>query len=55
MKIYYATTYSIMLVRATAARNASPLMESKHQLAMASYFYYPLVTGILDLAETCPR
>jgi len=45
-------TVAIMLVRAAAARNASPLMENQHQLA--SYFCYPLVAGILDLAETCP-
>ena len=39
-------------VRAAAACNASPSMESQCQLV--SYFRYPLVTGILDLAETCP-
>jgi len=47
---YYAITYSITVVRAAAARNASPSMESQRQLA--SYFHYPLVAGILDLAET---
>jgi len=52
MNLYYATAYSIMLVRAAATRNASPSM--KNQCQLASYFRYPLVAGILDLAETCP-
>ena len=51
MKIYYATTYSITLVRAVPTHNASPSMENQRQLA--NYFCYPLVADILDLAETC--
>ena len=52
-KIYYATTYSITTVRAVAARNASPSMESQRQLA--SYFRYPLVAGTLDLPYSVER
>ena len=35
MKIYYATIYTVQLtmVRAAAACNASPSMESQHKLA----------------------
>jgi len=35
-----------------AAHNVFPSMENQSQLA--NYFHYPLVAGILDLAETCP-
>jgi len=49
---YYATTYSI----ATVARNASPSMEKPVSISQLLPLPtdYPLVAGILDLAETCP-
>jgi len=37
------------MIRAAAACNAFPSIESQRQLA--SYFCYPLVAGILDLAD----
>ena len=40
------------MVRAAAAYNTSPSLESQRQIA--SYFHYPLVAGILDLAKIWP-
>ena len=41
MKIYYATTYSITLVRAAAACNASPSMKNPASISQL----LPLPTG----------